>query len=93
MKRERLDESREILMRAFVFALGSYVEQEAKKGDNWREREIGELYNHLAHEVEEIRRNLRRSEVTYLVHNAADAVMLSCMLLVKALDHSLRREE
>jgi len=89
MKRERLDESREILVRAFMFAFGSYVEQEAKKEDNWREREIGELYFHLAHEVEEIRHNLKRSEAAYLVHNAADTVMLSLMLLSKALDCSL----
>jgi len=89
MKRERLDESREILVRAFMFAFGSYAEQEAKKGDNWREYEIGELYHHLAHEIEEIRRNLKRSEAAYLVHNAADTVMLSLMLLSKALDCSL----
>jgi len=80
-------------MRSFMFALGSYVEQEAKKGDNWRERNLGELYNHLAHEVEEIRRNLRRSEAAYLVHNTANAVMLSCMLLAKALDHSLGKKD
>ena len=76
-------ESRRKLVNAFFMALGSYIEQEAKKGDEWREQSIGQIYAHLSHEVEEIRRNLKRGERELLIHNCIDAVMLATMLLAK----------
>ena len=87
MQKTRLDESRARLHKAFLVALGSYTEQEATKLDLWRDCSLGQLYDHLKHEVdEEIRGNLRRSELSYLVHNAMDAVTLSAMLLDRALE-------
>lgn len=86
MKKRRIDESRTMLVKAFYFALGSYMEQEAKKGDQWRDQSIGELYSHLKHEVEEIRRNLKSGDYTYLVHNCTDLVGLSTILLAKVLE-------
>ena len=87
--RTRIDESRAMLMAAAHFALGSYTEQEATKGDAWRDTELGALYAHLLHEVEsEIKGNVRRGEMTFLIHNAADAVSLSLMLLARALEMS-----
>lgn len=87
---DRMDESRSRLFYAFYFALGTYMEQEAKKGDQWREQSIGQLYAHLSHEVEEIQTNVRKGQLRFLIHNAADAVGLSLMLLSLALEE---REE
>jgi len=88
MKQARQDLSRAELVRAFYFALGAYVEQEARKGDNWRDQSIGQLYAHLAHEIEEIRRNLKppKDQLAFLLHNCLDAVMLSTILLSKVMD-------
>ena len=86
MKRRRMDESRGFLVKAFYFALGSYMEQEAKKEDQWRDQSIGELYAHLRHEIEEVRRNLKTNDYTYLVHNCADLVGLSAILLAKVME-------
>ena len=79
----RMAESRIILKRAFNIALGSYIEQEAKKEDRWREQSFGELYAHLRHEIEEIRRSKSR---TGQLHNAIDACILSGMLIAKLLE-------
>lgn len=87
MKKDRTDESRAQLEKAFYFALGSYAEQEAKKDDQWRDQSIGQLYAHLYHELGEIRTNLKRNDrLTFLVHNCVDAVSLSTILLAKVME-------
>lgn len=86
MRGTRIDESRARLVRAFYFALGGYTEQEAKKLDEWRDQSLGQLYDHLRHELDEIRSNLKRSELSYLVHNCVDAVGLSTILLATAME-------
>jgi hypothetical protein len=88
---DREDESRNLLIAAFWFALGTYVEQEAKKNDQWRDQNVGQLYAHLAHEVDEIKTNIQRGQGRYLIHNAADAVGLSLMLLAKALEQGSKQ--
>jgi len=93
MKFERIDESRERLVKAFYFALGSYTEQEAKKLDSWREQNIGQLYAHLKHELEEIQRSMKMQNRTYLIHNCIDAVSLSVILLAKVMEDSNLFEE
>lgn len=85
-KKARMDESRKQLVKAFYMALGSYTEQESKKLDQWMDQSIGQLYDHLSHELEEIKRNLRDSNLTFFIHNSMDAVSLSTMLLVKAME-------
>jgi len=85
-----MDESRARLLNAFHFALGTYMEQEAKKGDQWRDQSIGQLYAHLDHEVEEIQTNVRKGQLRFLIHNAADAAGLSLMLLSRALEEGER---
>lgn len=63
------------------------MEQEATKGDEWTEQSLGQLYAHLKHEVEvEIRRNIKNNDLTYLLHNAVDAVSLSVILLARVMD-------
>ena len=87
LPKARLDESRTKLWQAMLFALGSYMDQEGKKDDGWRDVDLGQLYNHLRHEVdEEIRGNLKRGELSYLLHNAVDAVSLSAMLLARVME-------
>ena len=80
--KDRRDESRELLVKAFYMALGSYTEQESKKLDTWRDQSLGDLFNHLAHEIEEIRQNIKRKDPnTFLVHNSMDACSLATILL------------
>ena len=86
MKSRRQDESRTQVHGAMMFALGSYMEQESKKVDQWRDQGIGQLYAHLSHELEEIRANIKDDDLTWLVHNAADATSLAAILLAKALE-------
>lgn len=92
MKNERVDESRVILEKAFYFALGSYGEQEAKKVDVWRDQTYGQLYAHLKHELQEVKRsNDRRKQI----HNLVDMTMLSTILLAHVMLESglLKGEE
>ena len=69
-------------------ALGAYTEQESKKDDQWRDQTLGQLYNHLAHEVlAELKANMtRKDNLTWAIHNAMDAVGLSCIFLAKLLE-------
>ncbi len=80
---DRMSESRTRIIRAFHVALGSYIEQEAKKLDQWRDETYGQLYGHLKHEIGEIGRSKRR---TIQIHNCIDSIMLSCILLDKILE-------
>ena len=88
MRRDRIDESREKMLKAFYFALGSYMEQEAKKADTWRDQGYGELYAHLKHELEEIKRSMTANNLTYMIHNCVDVVLLSNMLLARAMEEN-----
>ncbi len=65
-------------------AYGSYVEQEGKKGDQWREQTIGQLGDHIRHEIDEVMSNIRRGEIGFLVHNAMDVIELAAILLAHA---------
>lgn len=78
-----MSESRARLIRCFNIALGAYIEQEAKKLDDWRDQNFGQLYGHLKHEIEEIGRSKAR---TTQIHNCMDALMLSCILLDKVME-------
>lgn len=81
-EKDRRDESRRILVNAFEMALGSYTEQEAKKFDQWRDQPTWKLFNHLAHELEEIRKNMKeKMPNTYLIHNGMDVCSLSTIFL------------
>lgn len=65
---------------AMHIALGSYIEQEAKKEDQWRDESFTDLYKHLLHEIDEIRRSKGK---TIRLHNAIDACGLCAMLAIK----------
>jgi ribosomal protein S27AE len=82
---ERMSESREMVLKAMMMALGAYVEQESKKQDEWRDKTIGEIYSHIKHEVEEIRRSLEIGEKTILLHNALDLCSLGAILAAKVM--------
>ena len=82
----RVDESRRLVREALAMALASYIEQEGKKGDQWRALSIGQHYAHLRHEIDEVRGNVRRGEIGFLLHNAMDVISLGAILLAKALE-------
>lgn len=79
----RIDESRESLFKAMMLSLGAYIEQEAKKGDSWRDMTWGQLYAHLKHEIQEIQRS---DSKTKQLHNCMDACALSAILVCKVLE-------
>jgi len=83
-KTTRIDESRGMIQQALDMAYGSYIEQEGKKGDIWREQSLGEIYNHLKHEIQEVQGNLKQGEIGYLCHNAMDVIELGAILLAQA---------
>lgn len=83
-KETRVDESRRLIRQALDMAYGSYVEQEGKKSDQWRDATIGQHGDHIKHEIEEVMANLRRGEIGYLVHNAMDIIELGAILLASA---------
>jgi len=79
----QMTNSRHRLLNAMMISLGSYIEQEAKKKDDWRNKSFGEIYAHLRHEIEEIKRSKTK---TQQLHNAMDACSLSAMLVAKLLE-------
>ena len=76
----RMVESRQRLYKAMMLALGSYIEQEAKKKDSWRDKSFGENYAHLRHEIEEIKRSKSK---TAQLHNCMDACALAAILVAQ----------
>ena len=77
---KRMSESRSILYQAHSLAMGSYIEQEATKQDQWREQSWWQLMQHLKHEIRELERS--KSRIVQL-HNAIDACSLSAILMGK----------
>ena len=77
---QRMNDSRQKLLSAMILSLGSYIEQEAKKKDTWRDIPFGQVYAHLRHEIEEIRRSKTK---TQQLHNCMDACSLSAILVAK----------
>jgi hypothetical protein len=80
----RIDESRLLIRQALDMAYGSYVEQEGKKNDQWRDQTLGQHYDHIRHEIDEVRGNLGRGELGFLIHNAMDLIELGAIILAKA---------
>jgi len=86
-KTTRVDESRKMIRNALDMSYGSYVEQEGKKGDQWRDQSIGELGGHLKHEVDEVMENIKRGEIGFLIHNAMDICELGAIIIAKAQEY------
>jgi len=76
----RMTDSRQKILNAMMLSLGSYIEQEAKKKDEWRNKSFGELYAHLKHEIAEIGRSKSK---TVQLHNCMDACSLSAIMVAK----------
>ena len=68
------------LTAACYFALGSYLEQEATKGDQWRGESFETLYSNVANEVEIVRDNISNDDLDHLLRNSVDVVLLSGIL-------------
>lgn len=92
-KQTRIDDSRAMVRAAFAMSYGSYIEQEGKKGDQWRDQTLGQLVGHLEHELEEVKGNLRRGEIGYLLHNAMDVCELGAIILAWANDHLAKKSD
>ena len=85
---DRQIESKQRLYRSADFSIGAYMEQEAKKEDVWRDQTLGQLFNHMSHELKEIRGNMKRNEKNYLLHNATDMVGLALIFHAKVMELS-----
>jgi hypothetical protein len=79
----RMVESRDKILKAMLLSLGTYIEQEGKKKDEWRDKSYGELYAHLKHEIAEIQRS---KEKTVQLHNAMDACTLAAIMVAHLID-------
>jgi len=80
---ESMTVSRKLLRDAMMISLGSYIEQEPKKKDSWRNQTYGQIYAHLKHEIGEIERS--KTKTTQL-HNAMDACTLAAIMVANLLD-------
>lgn len=83
--KERKDYSRAQLLQAAHHAIGAYTEQEAKKEDQWRDEPWWKLYNHISHEIKEIKRS---KTLTIKLHNCNDLVGLSLILLARTMEEA-----
>lgn len=72
--------SRIRIRRMLDAAYGLYIGQEPKHSDSWRKLSSGELYAHLKHEIEEIKRSVTRER---RFHNALDACALAAILAAR----------
>lgn len=75
------DDSGRPIVNSLYYSLGSYMEQEDTKRDQWTDETFDELYRHTNHEIDEIRKNLNNNQLDYFLHNATDFALLSLMLL------------
>jgi hypothetical protein len=73
-------------VKAFYFALGAYSEQESKKLDQWKEQSIGQLFDHMKHEMEEIKRSMTQNNLQTLVHNSGDILGLASIFMAKVME-------
>lgn len=74
------------LTAACYFALGSYMEQERNKEDQWRDASFDTLYDHANDELGEIRENISDNELDNLLRNSVDFVLLVGILFAAVLD-------
>jgi hypothetical protein len=74
------------LTAACYFALGSYMEQEGNKKDQWREESIKTLYENAREELLEVRENIRDTDLDSLLRNSVDFVLLVGILFAAVLD-------
>ena len=81
---KRIDDSRERIRQALEAAWGSYIEQEGKKNDQWRDVNLGQLGAHIVHEIDECMGNIRQGQLGFLLHNAMDVMELGAMLFARA---------
>lgn len=61
-------------------SMGIYMSKEPSEKDSWRDVSIWQLIQHLAHEVEEIKKS-NTADRQY--HNSLDAVVLAAMIAAK----------
>ena len=80
---KRLSESRTIIREVMSMAYGSYIEQEAKKYDQWRDQTWWDLLQHTKHEIEELQRS--GGYKTKQLHNALDLCSLGAIMGAKIL--------
>lgn len=74
------------LTAACYFALGSYMEQESKKEDQWRDESFDDLYGDAKAEINEIQENIREDDLDALLRNSVDLVLLVGILYAAVLD-------
>lgn len=78
----RLMESQDLLREVMTESIGIYMSKEPnpKFGDSWRDLSIWQLIQHLAHEVEEIKRSDTEDRQ---YHNALDSIVLAAMIAAR----------
>lgn len=76
----RIDDSRNRMRQMLDASWGVYIKQEPKQRDSWRDVTYGQLWSHLLHEVEEIKKSTTKEK---RLHNALDLCGLAALLAAK----------
>lgn len=74
------------LTAACYYALGSYMEQEQHKEDQWRDASLETLSSNAIAELQEIRENTADDDLDSLLRNSVDFVLLVSILFAAVLD-------
>lgn len=77
---KRLKESKLMIEKCMSEAIGLYTAKEPKHGDEWRDTDIFSNFNHLKHELDEIKRS--KDSVRQL-HNVLDACCQAAILAAR----------
>lgn len=78
--RGRIEESRRVIRRMLEMAYDTYLAEEKRLGDSWRERSWDDIFNHLMEEIDEIIKTRGRDE---RFHDCLDACSLAAILAAK----------
>ncbi len=77
---KRLKESKLMIEKCMSEALGLYTAKEPKHGDEWRDTDVRSNFNHLKHELEEIKRS---GDSVRQLHNVLDACCQAAILAAR----------
>jgi hypothetical protein len=73
-------ESQIMIREAMAEAIGLYIAKEPKHSDEWRDKSVWEVFMHLSHEIDEIKRSGTSDRQ---LHNALDACAQSAILAAR----------
>lgn len=77
---DRLVDSQIRIRECMAEAVGLYIAKEPKHKDEWRDKTVWEVFMHLSHEIDEIKRS---GTTDRQLHNALDACAQAAILAAR----------